>query len=241
MDKLYIIIPAYNEEETIQAVISDWYPVVERVGMESRLIIINDGSLDKTYEIICKEAENRPQLLPLTKSNGGHGAAVLYGYKYAIKHYCAGHGDGGWYIFQTDADGQTVSEEFWSFWEKRQDYKMIIGYRNKRQDGFSRIIVTKVLKLLIKLCFGVSVKDANTPFRLMEANTLGIQLEAVPNNFNLPNVMISVLYVKRELSIKWIPVTFRPRQGGVNSINMKRICRIGKQAVKDFIVLNKCI
>ncbi len=46
---------------------------------------------------------------------------------------------------------------------------MVIGYRNKRQDGCSRVFVTKVLKLVIWICFGVKVTDANTPFRLMNA------------------------------------------------------------------------
>lgn len=52
MEKLYIVIPAYNERETIKDVINDWYPVVEKVGADSRLVIINDGSKDDTYEIM---------------------------------------------------------------------------------------------------------------------------------------------------------------------------------------------
>ena len=44
MDKLYIVIPAYNEEDNIVSVINDWYPVVEKIGNGSRLLIIDDGS-----------------------------------------------------------------------------------------------------------------------------------------------------------------------------------------------------
>lgn len=206
MDKLYIIIPAYNESETICSVINEWYPVVEDLGIESRLVIVNDGSKDDTYDIVCREAKNKPQLIPLTKKNGGHGAAVLWGYRYAIEQ-------GADYIFQTDSDGQTLPEEFGAFWEKRHEYKMIIGHRNRREDGISRIFVTKVLKYVIKICFGVTVTDANTPYRLMEAATLNEYLDLIPDNFNLSNVMISVIYVKKNLAVKWIPITFRPRQG----------------------------
>ena len=49
MDKLYIVIPAYNEEANIEQVIRDWYSVVEKVGGESRLVIIDDGSKDSTF------------------------------------------------------------------------------------------------------------------------------------------------------------------------------------------------
>ena len=99
MDKLYIVIPAYNEEENIQQVIEDWYPIVEKYHGEgeSRLVIIDDGSKDNTYQIMQNYATDRPLFLPLTKDNGGHGATVLYGYQYALKN----HAD---YIFQTDSD-----------------------------------------------------------------------------------------------------------------------------------------
>ena len=116
---------------------------------------------------------------------------------------------------------------------------MIIGHRNARQDGFSRIIVTKVLKMALKLCFGVKILDANTPFRLMKADTLAKNISLIPKDFNLSNVMISVIYVRKKLKIKFIPITFKPRQGGINSINMKKIMKIGIQALRDFRKINK--
>lgn len=234
MDKLYIIIPAYNEEETIKQVIDDWYPVVERIGNDSRLVIINDGSKDHTYEIIQRYAAAHPCLLPLTKENGGHGATVLYGYHYAIEN-------GANYVFQTDSDGQTLPAEFDAFWALRNEYDMIIGHRNKREDGVSRIFVTKVLKFVLWVCFGVSVTDANTPFRLLNTGILKQYIDKVPKDFNLSNVLISVIYTKNHLKVKYIPITFRPRQGGVNSINLPKICKIGRQAVRDFRTINRSL
>ena len=88
MDKLYIVIPAYNEQDNIEQVINDWYPVIEKHNGDgqSRLVIIDDGSKDSTYEKLKQYAKTRPLLTPLTKPNGGHGATVLYGYKYALKN-----------------------------------------------------------------------------------------------------------------------------------------------------------
>ena len=236
MDKLFIVIPAYNEEENIRQVIDDWYPVIEahNGNGESRLVIIDDGSKDSTYKIMQEYAKERPLFCPLTKPNGGHGATVLYGYHYALKQ-------GADYIFQTDSDGQTLPSEFEAFWEQRSGYDMVIGWRKGREDGASRVFTTKVLKLVIKVCFGVTVTDANTPFRLMKASTLKEQIKLVPKDFNLSNVIITVIYTKKGLKIKYVPITFRPRQGGVNSINLKKIFKIGKQALKDFHEINKAI
>ena len=235
-EKLYIVIPAYNEEANISQVIMDWYPVIEKHdgGGESRLLIINDGSKDQTYKIMLENATSRVLFQPITKPNGGHGSTVLFGYRRALE-------EGADYIFQTDSDGQTLPSEFEQFWALRDQYDMVIGRRDKRQDGLSRIFVTKTLKMAIKLSFGVNVTDANTPFRLMKAETLKKYIDLVPYNFNLSNVLISVIYAKKNRNVKFLPITFRPRQGGINSINMRKIARIGKQALKDFREINKAI
>ncbi len=234
MDKLYIVIPAYNEEANIEQVIRDWYSVVEKVGGESRLVIIDDGSKDSTFARMEALAKELPMFIPVTKRNQGHGATVLYGYHYALKA-------GADYVFQTDSDGQTLPKEFWDFWQKRADYAMVIGHRKGRQDGFSRVFVTKTLKLVCRLCFHVTVTDANTPFRLMEAKTLKENLGLVPKDFNLSNVILSVIYAKKKQPVLYLPITFRPRQGGVNSINLKKIFKIGWQALKDFRTINRCM
>lgn len=236
MDKLYIVIPAYNEEANIKQVIEDWYPIVEAHNGNgaSRLVIIDDGSKDNTYSIMQEYAKNLPLFQPITKPNGGHGATVLYGYQYALEN-------GADYVFQTDSDGQTLPTEFPPFWELREQHDMVIGWRNGRQDGASRVFVTKTLKWVIKLCFGVTVTDANTPFRLMNADTLRKYIGLIPKDFNLSNVILSVIYAKKGCSVKYLPITFRPRQGGVNSINLKKIFKIGQQALKDFRDINKAI
>lgn len=234
MDTLYLIMPAYNEEANIAQVIEDWYPVVEKTGSAGRMVIVDDGSRDSTYALAKEAARTRPQLIPLTKRNGGHGAAVLYGYDYALEQNAD-------YIFQTDSDGQTNPEEFWAFWKQRDQYDMVIGKRCHREDGISRIIVTKVLKAVIRLCFGVSVPDANTPFRLMNSQTLRREIGLVPKDFNLSNVIISVIYAKKKCRVRYLPITFRPRQGGVNSINLRRIFGIGCQALRDFYSINKTL
>lgn len=233
-DCLYIVMPAYNEECNIEKVIEQWHSVVKKIGGSSRLVVINDGSKDSTYEKIKGCEEKYPLLIGIDKKNEGHGATILFGYKYAIEA-------GAEYIFQTDSDGQTLPEEFGALWEDREKGGLLIGYRKGRKDGLSRVFVTKVLKFVLFLTFGVHVKDANTPFRLMKAEELKAVLEKIPAGFNLSNVLMTVIYEKEKLGVRYYPITFRPRQGGKNSINMKKIMRIGKKAWADFRKLNRSI
>ena len=231
-DKLYIVMPAYNEEENIEEVVKEWHEVVKRIGNDSKLVIVDDGSKDSTYKKLCELKEQYEFLEPVTKKNSGHGATVLFAYRYALDH-------GADYIFQTDSDGQTLPGEFDSFWSDRKKYDAIIGHRNHRQDGFSRIIVTKTLKFVLWCIFGLNVTDANTPFRLIPRDILEKYIKKIPKDFNLSNVMLTVLLLDNKQNVEFRPITFRPRQGGVNSINLKKISKIGIQAVKDFREIKK--
>lgn len=230
--------PAYNESENIESTVLQWYPVIEKINESGKacafLAIANDGSKDNTYEVMTamKEQKNLTNFLPLNKPNGGHGATVLFLYRFAIEN-------GADYIFQTDSDGQTDPEEFWQMWEHRHEYDLQIGYRKNRQDGASRVFVTKTLKLLVWLMFHEWVTDANTPFRLMKREKLQRIMDVIPKDYFLCNVAITAIAKKWKYSMRFYEITFKPRQGGVNSINMKRIIKIGWKAIGDFWTINK--
>ena len=224
--------PAYNEAENIEKTIKQWYPIVKKTGADCRLVIANDGSKDNTFQKMESLQNDLPQFIPLNKSNSGHGATVLYLYRYAIEN-------GAEYIFQTDSDGQTNPEEFWQMYEHREKYDFQIGHRIGRQDGRNRVFVTKTLRFVVWLMFHEWVVDANTPFRLMKVEKLKPILNVIPKDYFLCNVAISAIATKWKYKIGWYNISFKPRQGGVNSINMKRIIKIGRKAIYDFYSINK--
>lgn len=226
-EKLYIVMPAYNERDSIEEVVNQWYPIIEKLNKDSRLIIVNDGSKDDTYEIMQKLAKTRPQFIPLTKKNGGHGSTLIYAYNYAIE-------EGADWIFQTDSDGQTNPNEFKDFWDLRTKYEAILGNRTVRGDGNQRKFVEKTLCTILRTIFGVKVPDANAPFRLMKASLVKKYLGRMRKDYNLPNVMLTVFYKYYNEKLEFKEISFKPRQAGVNSINIKKIVKIGFNALKDF-------
>lgn len=226
--------PAYNEEANIKSTLDAWYPVIERHNEngQSRLVVVNDGSKDKTYDVMLEYAKTHPLFIPLTKENGGHGPTVIYAYDYALN-------SGADWIFQTDSDGQTNPDEFEAFFESKNDYDAIFGNRTKRGDGASRAFVEKVVCFLVRFIFGVKAPDANAPFRLMKADKVKQYLYKLPTDFNLPNIMMTTYFIYYKDKVKFEEISFKPRTKGKNSINFKKIFKIGTKAIKDFYSLKK--
>ena len=168
----------------------------------------------------------------LNETGQYHGEKVIALYDYAIKN-------GANWIFQTDADGQTNPAEFAAFWEIRNEYDGIFGNRTVRGDGKSRAFVEKVVCFLLRIYFGVKVPDANAPFRLMKAEIVAKYLPRFGKDYNLPNIMMTTYFVFYDERRTFREISFRPRQGGVNSINIPRIIKIGWKALGDFRKLKK--
>ncbi len=233
MDNLYIVMPAYNEEENIEAVIRQWYPILEGKGNDSRLVIADSGCTDRTHEIINGLRKNGyDKLRTFSKGDKQHGPKVLNLYRYAIRN-------GADWIFQTDSDGQTNPDEFVEFWNSRDKYDVIMGYRPIRGDGQDRKFVENVVCIIVRLFFGVKVKDANAPFRLMKSEVVDKYIGRFPKNYNIPNIIFTSYFVHYNEKVLFLPISFKPRQGGKNSINVKAIIKIGIRALWDFALFRK--
>lgn len=228
MNKLIIVIPAYNEQDNIESCVREWYPKLSLADDTSRLLIVNDGSTDGTLDILNRMQGDYPRLTVLNKKNGGHGSALIEGYNYAIN-------DGADYIFQTDSDGQTNPDEFDEFWENRCHLAAIFGSRPDRDDGKVRVLVEKIVCFLIKIIFKVRVPDANCPFRLMRADVLERYMKYIPDNFVTPNILITACFKADRQHIMFRRITFKSRRAGPQKINIRKIINIGLTSVPVFI------
>ncbi len=231
-DCLYIVMPAYNEEGNIEKVVKEWYPILKFGNEKSRLVIADAGSVDKTHDILLKLKKKYPKLEIISDCLKQHGPKLIYMYKYAIKN-------GADWIFQTDSDGQTNPKEFEEFWKQRNKYDCLLGNRTKRGDGKARAFVEKVVCLLLRIIFGVKVKDANAPFRLMKSKVVNKYIDNFKEDYNLPNIMLTTYFSYNKEKLVFKEISFKPRQAGVNSINLKKIFKIGWNALFDFYNFRK--
>lgn len=233
VDKLFIVMPAYNEELNIRVVVDQWYPILSCASPESRLVIADKGSKDRTHVILEEmKAGGYPQLEILDNDNQYHGPKLIALYNYAIR-------EGADYVFQTDSDGQTNPDEFPAFWADREKYDGIFGNRTVRGDGKDRAFVEKVVCLLLRIYFGVRIPDANAPFRLLRTEVLKKYVERMPADYNLPNIMISTFYAYYKERMLFREISFKPRRAGVNSVNIPKIVKIGWKALGDFRAFRK--
>lgn len=218
---LYVVMPAYNEAPNIKDTIRDWYPVVEKHNGQgkSRLLIINDGSKDNTIELIKQEIESRPLLEVMDKKNEGHGPSIIRGYKYAIEK-------GADYIFQTDSDGQTSTEEFEEFWNLRHN-SAVIGIKESRPDGRFRKFVDESLKLFIWMIYGVRLPDVNTPYRLMHREYLEKYLCKIPDNYDFPNILLTIYGAYFREKITFSMIRIKERTGGSSHLHIRRLSNRG--------------
>ncbi len=227
-DVLYIVMPAYNEEAMIEKVVRAWYPLLDLAGPASRLVIADAGSTDDTHKILLSLQEEMPKLKILTDSEKQHGPKVMALYADAVR-------SGADYIFQTDSDGQTEPAEFPAFFEARERFDVQIGHRRVRGDGRARHFVEKTVCAILRILFGVKVPDANAPFRLMRASCLADYLGLLPENYELPNIMLTAFFAHDHVQGRFVPISFYERPAGESSLDPVKIMKTGLRAVIGFL------
>ena len=226
--ELVIVMPIYNEAANISGVITEWLSTFEKMDVCVELLAVNDGSVDSTGEILKGLAETHPgKITVANKPNSGHGRSCRYGYELALKSPAE-------WVLQIDSDGQCNPEYFPAFWNQRSEADCVFGMRKTRGDGYVRKLVSRTCNALSSLVAGVNMKDANVPYRLMRKSTLAQALVNVPHDFDVQNIALTVA-LQRCSKVRWkyVPIHFRNRQGGVNSINLPKIARMGWTMLKE--------
>lgn len=221
VETLWVVMPAYNEERAVSQVVREWSECLRRIAPSHVLCVLDDGSKDDTGRALDELSEEMPSVRIVHKSNSGHGQTCVAGYRFALEN-------GADWIFQIDSDGQCDPKFFEQFWQGRVAYPVSYGYRNEREDGYSRFAISRIVSIVAFLATGIWVRDANVPYRLMRADSLRPILPLVPPDFHLANILVSVLQ-QRTTGIHWIPIHFRNRIAGSPSAKAFGFARRGWQ------------
>ena len=206
--------PVYNEAGCIERVLGEWLAALENI--DASLLIVNDGSTDGTERILENLNDREPRLRVINQPNGGHGAAILRGYREAIALTPE-------YIFQTDSDDQIEAQSFRALWNMRHASPFILGVRHNRRDRLLRVTISELHRTLNTILFGVPIRDANVPFRLMKAAVLDDLLRELPERVFAPNIFLSILATRRGIRVAETPVPHVARRTGEESIRRLRL------------------
>ncbi len=225
MDNLWIVMPVFNEEGALPAVMEEWLSVLHTLsGLRATapgftFCALNDGSKDRSGAILDDLAGNHPEVRVVHKPNTGHGQSCVTGYRLAVDQ-------GADWILQIDSDGQCDPRFFPAFWQDRGSHPVQYGYRRTRDDGYRRFLISRIVSLVTWIATGVWVKDPNVPYRLMHRSTLEPILDSIPPDFHLANILVAVLQQKRS-GIRWRTIHFRNRTAGTPSVKVYMFSRHG--------------
>lgn len=200
--------PAYNEEANIKIVVEKAIKVLEKVAKEYEVIVVNDGSTDKTEGIVKKLIKKNPKISMITHTpNRGYGAALKSGL-YRAQY--------DWIVF-ADADGQFEFSEITKFFDAQRRTKadLVIGYYLKRRVSFYRIWSSKFLwQPAVYLLFGLKARDIDCGFKLLKKEVIEKipQLEAERGPFISSELLIKAK--KAGFKIAEVGVHHYPRKAG---------------------------
>jgi glycosyltransferase involved in cell wall biosynthesis len=223
-----IVMPAYNEEQIIEKTVRDWHEeVISRIP-GSELIVVNDCSKDRTGDVLARLAGDFPTLRPVTpERNGGHGRALRYGFDRVTQDW----------VFQTDSDRQHLPSDFWRLWDQRENSDFVLGVRSTRADGPVRVFITTVMRLTNFVVWGLWIRDANCPFKLMRRQAMEKVLARIPGDSFIPMVMLSILCRKMKYRVSDVEVQHLPRRGGEQSLSgLWKWITVGSRCLRQLLV-----
>lgn len=212
--------PAHNEEANVGPVVADALAYLPGVVDSFEIIIVNDGSTDRTKEIAEELAAQHPQVRVVTHEvNRGYGGALKSGISAARQ---------SWICF-TDGDRQFDIRELSKLLALVEpEVGAVVGYRMDRKDPWHRSLNASLYKGLIRLLFGLKVRDIDCAFKLMRAD----QVQPLPlkSNGALISAEMLIRMKKRGTVIREVGVRHFPRVAGEQSgANLRVILRMFRE------------
>lgn len=207
LPELSIFFPFWNEEKNVRQVVEDAIPVAKEVAEEWEILIVDDGSSDRTLEIGKEVARENRNVRVITHSpNRGYGAALREGLTNAKYKY----------IVFTDGDRQFDFSEVKRLIEKIRGMDIVIGYRKQRQDDFSRHVLMWMLKVWDYIFFRFYFKDIDCGFKMFKKEAVDAIMPLRSEGAMITTEILAKAKQKN-LKIAQVEVNHYPRKFGNQS------------------------
>ncbi|MGH7832717.1 MAG: glycosyltransferase family 2 protein [Candidatus Binatia bacterium] len=211
---LSVIVPVYNEEENVEPIVEEIGAALGGMGKSFEVIVVDDGSRDDTFPILCRLHQQRPWLKIIRfKRNFGQTAAIAAGLAHAR----------GSIVVPMDGDGQNDPEDIPGLVQKLDEgYDLVSGWRYPRQDPFwSRRLPSEIANWVISWITGVKLHDYGCTLKAMR--------EEIAKDLKLYGEMhrfIPALAKERGASVAEVRVNHRPRLRGRSKYGLSRTFRV---------------
>ena len=207
-----IVIPVFNEENSLNELVSRIKDVTDTLAKPYEIIFINDGSTDKSQEVIDKLSRDYNNIHSITfRKNFGKSAALNAGFKH-VKYDI---------IFTMDADLQDDPIEIPRFLEEiHNGYDLVTGWKENRLDPKEKTIPSKLFNAMTSKMSGLKLNDYNCGFKCYKKEVLEeIDLYGELHRF------VPFLAHKKGFKVKEIPVLHHERKHGVSKFGFERYAR----------------
>jgi dolichol-phosphate mannosyltransferase len=209
LTNLAFALPAFNEADGIAEFLSELDEVAGAAAARVVFVVADDCSTDQTREAVETVATSLSGEVALDRgeTNLGHGPTVLRAYRKALAYDPAA-------VFQVDGDGQFEAADMLLLLDALANgADVVTGRRASRVDPWFRKLLTWLLRLFLRIAFGVRRRDANCPFRVYRADALVQVLEQIPPDASVPHVMMTVVEERLPLTHTEVEVRHRVRRG----------------------------
>ncbi|MBI1287434.1 MAG: glycosyltransferase [Flavobacteriales bacterium] len=228
MNDLSIIIPAYNEEDSLKVLLPELLEFVQTNGLQ--LIIVNDGSKDGTLEVLkAHQGAERFQFFS-HKVNRGYGGAIKTGVRNATTKY----------VITIDADGQHDLNDVLALHKQiiETDADMIVGSRMAHKNaslyrGLGKWLIRSFAKILLP----IHIEDINSGMKIYNAEMAKRYIRLCPDHMAYSDIIAMVFISKRHLVLE-TPINIKPRTAGVSTISTLTAIDTVKEILNIVILFN---
>lgn len=221
-ESISVFFPCYNDAGTIASMVELATSTLKKVTNNFEIIVVDDGSEDSSREILSELAKKNSALkLIYHKINKGYGGALISGFKNATKDL----------VFYTDGDFQyDVSELPLLVAKMSKEIDIVQGYKVKRRDPWYRILIGNIYNSLVKITFGIKIKDIDCDFRLIRRNIFE-SVELVRQSGVITVEMVKKIQDKG-FKFAQVPVSHYNRAYGRSQFfNLPRVYRVAVEII----------